>query len=71
MDPFQNPSHLPCSQSDIRLAAAVTDDAGGLLHHLFTHHRRLPEQVRSLLAGIFSVAVVVRDYPAWTYCFIQ
>jgi hypothetical protein len=35
----KDPPHLPCSQSDIRLAAAVTDDAGGLLHHLFTHHR--------------------------------
>jgi len=33
----RNPPHLPCSQSDIRLAAVVTDDAGGLLHHLFTH----------------------------------
>lgn len=49
------PSPLPCSQSDIRLAAAVTDDAGGLLHHLFTHHRQVqPEAdpcwlVRSLL----------------------
>jgi len=32
------PSPLPCSQSDIRLAAVVTDDAGGLLHHLFTHY---------------------------------
>jgi hypothetical protein len=40
----ENPSHLPCSQSDIRLAAAVADDAGGLLHHLFTHHQQvMPE----------------------------
>jgi len=24
-----------------------------------------------LMAGLFSVAVVVRDVPAWTYCFVQ
>jgi len=39
VNPRKNPPHLPCSQSDIRLAAAVTDGAGGLLHHPFTHHR--------------------------------
>lgn len=57
------PSPLPCSQSDIRLAAAVTDDAGGLLHHLFTHHHGSCSLwlVRSLLQ------LSSGPNPAWTH----
>lgn len=40
--PDRNPSPLPCSRSDIRLAAAVASGAGGLLHHLCTHHPDVP-----------------------------
>lgn len=57
------PSPLPCSQSDIRLAAAVTDDAGGLLHHLFTHYHGSYSLwlVRSLLQ------LSSGPNPAWTH----
>ena len=42
--PTGSPPRLPCSQSDIHLAIAVTDNAGGLLHHLFTHHLQADPQ---------------------------
>jgi hypothetical protein len=53
--PPQDPAQSPCSQSHARPADRVATVAGGLLPHRFA-----PYQCPEALAGMLSVAVVVR-----------
>ena len=53
-------AHSPCFQSHARLAEHITMPAGGLLPHPFSPYRSKINLSTNFVAGILSVAVVVK-----------